>query len=155
MSPGPPALRSLPSLAGDPWWADPVRAARWTNIRDAALAGMSPESATDLWLSSGDTEQATASASRIADPAARERTELAIAAWDGDATDRAALDAYAQDHPFDLTAVAWAGRVAAREGDLAAVAEYRLWADTVVGTASAAVGEIRVAPTGSTFRRPA
>ena len=95
---------------------------------DAALAGMSPETAADLWLSSGDAEQASASAARIEDPAARERTELAIAAWDGDATDRAALEAYAQDHPFDLTAVAWAGRVAARAGDLAAVEDYRLWA---------------------------
>ncbi|HSW42532.1 MAG TPA: O-antigen ligase family protein [Patescibacteria group bacterium] len=143
-------LRALPSLAGDPWWSDPARAARWTSIRDAALAEMAPESAADLWLSSGDVEQASASAARIGDPAARRRTELAIAAWDGDAADRAALHAFAQDHPFDLVAVAWAGRVAARAGDRAAVSEYRLWANTVVGTAAAAVGEIRVAPAGST-----
>ncbi|HEY5435258.1 MAG TPA: hypothetical protein VIK13_08490, partial [Candidatus Limnocylindrales bacterium] len=60
----------------------------------------------------------------------------------------AALDAYARDHPFDSTAVAWAGRVAARAGDMAAVERYRLWAETVITTASG-VGEIRVAPTGS------
>jgi tetratricopeptide (TPR) repeat protein len=143
-------LQSLPSLAGDPWWSNPARAARWTRIRDAALAGMAPERAADLWLSSGDAEQASASAARIEDPAARERTELAIAAWDGDATDRAALDAYAQDHPFDLVAVAWAGRVAARVGDLAAVEDYRLWGDTVGGGMLGTVGEIRVAAQGST-----
>jgi len=139
------ALRSIPSLAGDPWWTDPARAARWASIRDAALEGMSPETAADLWLSSGDAARATAAAAQIADPAARERTGLAIAAWAGGAADRAALGAYAQEHPFDLVVVAWAGRVAARAGDLAAVERYRLWADTVVGTASAAVGEIRVA----------
>lgn len=142
-------LRSLPSLAGDPWWADPARAVRWTGIRDAALVGLPAETAADLWLSSGDEERATASAVLIDDPAARERTLLAIAAWDGDATDRAALDTYARDHPFDLVAVAWAGRVAARAGDRAALYGYRLWAETVVGTASTTVGEIRVAPPGS------
>ena len=142
-------LRAIPSLAGDPWWAEPARAPRWTGIRDAALAHMPPEAAADLWLSAGDGEQATASAAQIADPAARVRTQLAVAAWDGAPTDRAALDAYAQDHPFDLTAVAWAGRVASRAGDLPAVGRYRLWADTVAGTASGAVGDIRVAPAGS------
>ena len=141
-------LRSLPSLAGDPWWADPARAARWTGIRDAALAGMAPEAAADLWLSSGDAEQASASASQIADPAPA--SGRSSPSQPGTATRRTArpLDAYAQDHPFDLVAVAWAGRVAARVGDLAAVADYRLWADTVVGTAGGAVGEIRVAPNG-------
>jgi len=142
-------LRALPSLAGDPWWADPARATRWTGIRDAALAQMPPDLAADLWLSSGDAARATSSAAEITDPAARTRTELAIAAWGGAPADRAALDAYAQDHPFDWSAVAWAGRVAARAGDLAAVGQYRLWSETVIST-SAGVGEIRVAPVGST-----
>jgi hypothetical protein len=143
-------LRAVPSLAGDPWWTDPARAARWPGIRDAAIAGMGPESGADFWLSSGDMLQAIRSAAQIADPVARERTQLAVAAWDGPPAARAALDAFAQDHPFDLTAVAWAGRVAARDGDLPVVARYRLWADTVVETASGMVAEIRVAPKGST-----
>jgi len=141
-------LQALPSLAGDPWWTNPVRAASWPGIRAAALEGMFPETAADLWLSSGDAAQATVSAAQIADPAARQRTQFAIAAWDGSPAARAALDAYARDHPFDLTAVAWAGRVAARAGDPASVARYRLWADTVVGASSGSVGEVRVAPTG-------
>ena len=139
------SLEAVPSLAGDPWWSDPVRADRWPSIRDAALAEMSAEGAADLWLSSGDEKQAAASAALITDPPARERTTLAIAAWDGDVADRAALESYAQDHPFDLVAVAWAGRVAARAGDLAAVERYRLWADTVSGGSAAAVAEARVA----------
>ena len=47
-------------------------------------------------------------------------------------------------------AVAWAGRVAARVGDMAAVEDYRLWGDTVGGGILGTVGEIRVAPQGST-----
>jgi hypothetical protein len=39
--------------------------------------------------------------------------------------------------------------VAARAGDLAALDDYRLWADTMNGVSSATVGEIRVAPAGS------
>ena len=143
------ALTLLPSLAGDPWWLDPARAARWPGIRDAALAYMSPELAADLWLSSGNPANALASAAQIADPTARERTQLAIAAWGGTAQDRAALDAYARNHPFDLVAVAWAGRVAARADDTDAVDRYRLWADTDVGGASEEVGEVGVAPTGT------
>lgn len=139
-------LQALPSLAGDPWWSDPVRASRWPGIRDAAAAGMAPETAVDLWLSSGNTAQATIFAARIADPAARQRTELAIAAWGSSPADRAALDAYTRDHPFDVAAVTWAARVAGRAGDLAAVTRYRLWALTEAGTAS---GPIRVAPAGS------
>ena len=144
------ALRSLPSLAGDPWWQDPVRSARWPSIRDAALAGMPPELAADLWLCSGDPGRASQSAAEIADPAAQIRTRLAIAAWNGTAADRAALDSYAQDHPFDIVAVAWAGRVAGRAGDRESVARYRLWAETVSGGASLTVGEIRVASTATT-----
>lgn len=138
-------LRMLPSLAADSWWAEPSRASRWPGIRDTALAGMPPDAAADLWLSSGDTAMAAASAAMISDPAARERTRLAVAAWDGSPADRAALDAFARAHPFDLVAVAWAGRVAARVGDGAAVERYRRWADVVTGGASAAVGEIVVA----------
>jgi tetratricopeptide (TPR) repeat protein len=140
-------LQALPSLAGDPWWTDPARAARWPGIRAAALAGMAPETATDLWLSSGDTTQAAASAAQIADPAARQRTQLAVAAWSGSSAARSSLDVYAQDHPFDMTAVAWAGRVAARAGDLVGLQRYRVWAITVTNTAFQ-VGEVRVAPAG-------
>jgi tetratricopeptide (TPR) repeat protein len=142
-------LQALPSLAGDRWWTDPARADRWPAIRDAALAELSPEAAADLWLSSGDSARATEAAARIADPAARKQIQLAIAAWFGDPADRAALDSYARDHPFDMSAVAWAGRVAGRVGAPEQVGRYRLWADIVAGTASGAVGEIRVALAGS------
>jgi O-antigen ligase len=146
-------LQYVPSLAGDPWWNNPVRAGRWPGIRDAALASMSGEGAVNLWLSSGDTEQAAQVAAQIADPTSRERSILAVAAWDGDAAAREALDAYARDHPFDLAAVAWAGRVAARAGDRDALEDYRLWGNTVGGGYFGVVGEVRLAVEGMTGAR--
>ena len=149
---------SLPSLAGDPWWSDPARAARWTGIRDAALAGMSAETAADLWLSRRAT-RARRRRPRRRSPTRRPVSGRSSPSRRGTATRQTARPwtPDAEDHPFDLVAVAWAGRVAARAGDLEAVADYRLWADH--GQPARRVGGRRRDPGGDpgirASRRPA
>ncbi len=130
-------------LAGDPFWADPARAGRWPQIRDAALARLDPFGRADLWLSADDVVQARAALATV--PAADQGSlPDVLAAWDGDAAARSALYAYTSAHPLDITAITYSARVAARAKDYQRSQMYRDWADTVGGNTGALGAEVAV-----------
>ncbi len=132
-----------PRLAGDPFWMDPARAARWPAIRDAAIARLDPFGQADLWLSADDVAQARAALANIS-PAEQGSLPAVVAAWDGDAAARSALYAYTAAHPQDITAISYSARVAARAKDYERSQMYRDWADTVAGGSGSLGAEIEV-----------
>jgi tetratricopeptide (TPR) repeat protein len=125
------AVRVLPRLAGDLFWAQPTRTARWAGIREAALAGLDPASQVDLWLSEGELGKAAEAAAAVEAADQRQVLGLVVAAWGGDSTARTSLEALLDERPRDGWLAGWCARVAAHDGDTAAAADFRSWANTV------------------------
>lgn len=146
------ALVKAPSLAGDPWWSsDPVRAAIFPAVRDAAIRRAGPAAGWEIALVAGDFIGARSLAERLAPPAGRDASRV-IDAWSGDdASLHAVLDACAA-RPLDLTALSWCARLEGRAGNVAQANRYRAWANTIVGGAYAAGAELRVSTVRLTGR---
>ncbi len=123
------AIDLVPSLAGDPWWqADPLRAAAFPQLVDAAIAAATAGRSWEIALMAGDADRARALASAVSSVGATLIPEDVIAAWEGDdgALDR--VLAACNAHPLDSTLLAWAARLEHRRGDIELANRYLQWA---------------------------
>jgi len=139
------ALMQAPSLAGDPWWqASSDIAAIWPLILDEAIRRSAGWTALDIVLSSGNLERATEIAAGFADPGDREFAGFLIAAWDGNPQAILRLYERAIARPLDTFTLGWSARVAARSGDQARAAAFRIWMDGPNPGSSSTSYEVRV-----------
>jgi tetratricopeptide (TPR) repeat protein len=140
------ALLAVPSLAGDPWWAsDPLRAAIFPEVREAAIERAGP-GGWEIALASGDFIGARSLAEQL-DQASAANAAQVIDAWTGDAAAfQAVLDQCAA-RPLDITALWWCARLEGHAGDDGEANRYRAWANTIVGGAYVAGAELRVRQT--------
>ena len=139
------AIDLVPSLAGDPWWqADPLRAAAFPQLVDAAIAAARPNASWEIALMAGDADRARALASAVSSVGATLIPEDVIAAWEGDdgALDRVLAACHA--HPLDSTLLAWAARLEHRRGDIELANRYLQWSYAFNSDAAASGAELRV-----------
>ena len=130
---------SLPSLAGDPWWLDPVRAARWPGIRDAALAGMGPEAGSRPLALVRRPDRGGQRGAEITDPAAASRParDRGLGRHPGGPRSHGRVRARPPVRPRRPHLGRPGGRSSRRPGTGSA---YRLWALPCSGGASLTVG---------------
>ncbi len=139
------ALGAIPRIAAaTSFWEDPARSSRWPSIAAAAAGSMAPEAQVDFWLSAGDIARARSAAATIADAAARNVSQLAIGAWEGDGKSWDELEALASQQPRDVTIVGWCARLAARQGEMVRALDYRIWLETIEPYSSTLGLEVKI-----------
>jgi O-antigen ligase/tetratricopeptide (TPR) repeat protein len=120
-------LAMIPGVAGDAFWRDPARAARFDGILAAALPMMSPAGRFEAFLMLGDAARAEAAAAAIPDPSGRQVAELVLRAWGGDRAAESELQGMAKASPRDTVLTTWCARIADRNGEPETASTYRYW----------------------------
>ena len=140
------AIATVPSLAGDPWWAaDAARAARLPAILDEAIEATGPAGDWEIALMVGDIERARELAHPVEPADGQTFEDLVIDAWTGDDDAFDAVLFIGDAEPLNSTAISWAARLHARRGDDASANLYRRWGYTASSVAVQIGAELRVA----------
>jgi hypothetical protein len=135
------AITIAPQLADDPYWHSTAQLdAIHPSVVDGALKASGPESAAFIALLAGRQDTARSLAAGL-DDLARPATELAIAAWAGDESAQAQLEAAAARNPLDTRPVVWLARLAARAEDWAATDRYESWVAIATGVPGTDIGQ--------------
>jgi tetratricopeptide (TPR) repeat protein len=140
------AIRLIPNLAADPYWATLDDEAFVATVVDAAIESSGPDGRWEIRWMAGDADEARELA-RSLDPEARRRAEQIIDAWAGNTE---AVEGVLDDcaaRPLDIVAVQWCARLEGQLGNADERERYRAWAEAITGGASAAGAETRVSTT--------
>jgi O-antigen ligase len=109
------AMNLSPSLAGDPWWRrDSLAASIREPSFERAVATAPLGAQWALWLSVGDRRHAADAGAQASNP---DFARDVVAAWFGDASADQRVLELCVDHPLDLEAILWCGRLQAWLGD--------------------------------------